>query len=568
MNIYTWGMLASILVYLLIGNWAGRRVRSLDDYFVAGRQAPTLLIVGSLVASLLSTAAFLGEVGLAYTGFGSLMLILVGVNVFGYVSGALLFGRHLRRSRALTVAEYLGRRFDSRPVQAVAGVTIVVGLGAYLVAVTQGMALVITQVSDMPYGWALVMVWAGYTLFTFKAGSRGVVITDTVMFVLFTLVAFVALWFILDAVGGWVRAIESLALYAQKPGIISWHGAAAPGARFETPAAGLAWALILGFAWGLVVAVSPWQASRYLMARDEHTVLRAACGASISAMCFYPVLMLSGAAINLSNPAIEPPERAMLWAAVNLMPPAAGMLLLSGILAAGLSSATTFLSLVGFSASHDILRPRRVRESARLRISRLTMVAVGLVVLALAFAFPPRILWITYFAGTVFASSWGPAALMSVWSRRITADGAFWGIVTGFVGNVVPKALDMAGLLDLPTWADPILIGAALSTVVILLVSRQGRVRIAERRFREVLHEMPAQERAPRARLRTLWWARWMLISGGVLSVSMYVFWTLPYAAALQRPVSMFSGEAALALGWGLPLIIGGLVLRGHLRRG
>ncbi|MDX1381602.1 MAG: hypothetical protein R3233_10795, partial [Xanthomonadales bacterium] len=352
-----------------------------------------------------------------------------------------------------------------------------------------------------------------------------------------------------------------------KPGIISWHGAAAPGAQFETPAAGLAWALILGFAWGLVVAVSPWQASRYLMARDEHTVVRAACGASISAMCFYPVLMLSGAAINLSNPAIEPSERAMLWAAVNLMPPAAGTLLLSGILAAGLSSATTFLSLVGFSASHDILRRRRARESARLRVSRLTMIAVGLLVLALAFAFPPRILWITYFAGTVFASSWGPVALMSVWSRRITAAGAFWGIVAGFVGNVVPKALDMVGVVELPTWADPILLGAALSTVVILLLSRRGQVSAAERRFRELLHEVPAKERAPLAKLRTLWWARWMLVSGVVLSVLMFAFWTLPYDGALQRPVWTFSGEAALALGWGLPLIVGGLVLRAHLRR-
>ena len=38
----------------------------------------------------------------------------------------------------------------------------------------------------------------------------------------------------------------------------------------------LTYALILGLAWGIVVAVSPWQASRYLMARNEHTVIRSA----------------------------------------------------------------------------------------------------------------------------------------------------------------------------------------------------------------------------------------------------------------------------------------------------
>lgn len=567
MNLYTWGMLASILVYLVIGNWAGRRVRNLDDYFVAGRQAPTLLIVGTLVASLLSTNAFLGEVGLAYSGFGALMLILVAVNVLGYLSGAMLFGRQLRRSRALTVAEYFGRRFDSRRVQVAAGVTILVGLGSYLVAVTQGAALVVTQVSDMPYAWALVMVWVGYTLFTLNAGSRGVVITDTVMFLLFTLVAFGALWFIIDAAGGWGVAIEGLALFPDKPGIISWHGAVAPDAAYTTPAQGFTWAVVLGVAWAAVVAVSPWQASRYLMARNEHTVLRAACGACAAIMVFYPVLMLCGAAINLANPDVQPNERAMLWAAVNLMPPLVGTLLLSGIMAAGLSSATTFLSLVGFSASHDIFRPRERSEAARLRISRLAMLAVGVLALVLAFVFPPRILWITYFAGTVFASSWGPVAIMSVWSRRITAGGAFWGIVSGFISNVVPKALDMLGILDLPYWADPILIGALVSTLVILAVSRGGEVSEAENRYAAALHVVPEEELGPNRIRRTRRWVGIMVFGGLALAALMLLAWAVPYGRAIGDLSPWLSGEAVLAAGWGLSVVTSGVLLAWYLRR-
>ena len=74
MNAYTAGILLSLAVYLAVGTWAGRKVRHLEDYFVAGRQAPTLLILGTLVASLLSTTAFLGEVGMAYSGYGALVL--------------------------------------------------------------------------------------------------------------------------------------------------------------------------------------------------------------------------------------------------------------------------------------------------------------------------------------------------------------------------------------------------------------------------------------------------------------------------------------------------------------
>ena len=69
--------------------------------------------------------------------------------------------------------------------------------------------------------------------------------------------------------------------------------------------------------------------------------------------------MFCGAAINLGNPAIEPAEGAMIWAAQHLMPTLAGVVVIAGIVAAGLSSATTFLSLVAFSASHDVVPPGR-----------------------------------------------------------------------------------------------------------------------------------------------------------------------------------------------------------------
>ena len=53
---------------MIIGGYSGRRVKQLDDYFVAGRRAPTLLIVGTLVASVFSTSLFLGEAGFTYDG--------------------------------------------------------------------------------------------------------------------------------------------------------------------------------------------------------------------------------------------------------------------------------------------------------------------------------------------------------------------------------------------------------------------------------------------------------------------------------------------------------------------
>jgi len=140
MDIYSGAILASLIIYIAVGNYAGRRVKKLDDYFVAGRRAPTLLIVGTLVASVLSTNAFLGETGFVYEGQAGPYLLWPPIAAMGYIFGALLFGRYLRRSRALTVADYFGKRFNSHRVQVAAGITIIFGLGGYLLAVTQGTA--------------------------------------------------------------------------------------------------------------------------------------------------------------------------------------------------------------------------------------------------------------------------------------------------------------------------------------------------------------------------------------------------------------------------------------------
>ena len=39
MDIYTSSILISIVIYALVGNYAGRKVKHLEDYFVVGRQS-------------------------------------------------------------------------------------------------------------------------------------------------------------------------------------------------------------------------------------------------------------------------------------------------------------------------------------------------------------------------------------------------------------------------------------------------------------------------------------------------------------------------------------------------
>ena len=497
MDIYTIAIVVSLIVYIAVGNYAGRRVKKLDDYFVAGRNAPTILIVGTLVASLISTNAFLGETGFVYDGQAGPYLLWPGIAATFYIYGALFFGRYLRRSRAITVAEFFGKRFNSQRVQTAAGITIILGLGGYLLAVTQGAAYLLTQVVDVDFNVALVIAWVSYTAFTMYSGTKGVILTDTLMFLLFSSVALAALVFLIHNAGGMSQAVSDLSSLPSKPDLMSWAGTVGEDSTFSSGMHFAFWNVTLAVAWGFVYAVSPWQSSRYLIAKDEHVVLRAAMIAAISLAFLEITLYFAGAVVNLTDPDIRPSHQVMIHAAKNILPSVLGAGLLAGIMAAALSSASTFLSLVGFSVSNDVFPHKAIDDQKMLRITRWTMLGIGIVVLMIAFVTPVDLFWLTYFVGTLFASSWGAVAMMSIWSKRITADAAFWGIISGFVFNAGPKALETLGWITLPIWLDPILLGGLVSLIVVLVLSRMGEVSREERVFRMRLHRTPESELDP-----------------------------------------------------------------------
>ena len=535
--IFAAGVIFSFLVYLVIGMLVGRRVKSQSDYYVAGRSAPTLLVSGTLVASFLSTVAFMGEVGFAYDGYAVLMLILTPLNASGYVIGVLLFGRYLRRSEVLTVPEFFGKRFDSRALQAVAGGTVLVGIGAYLVAVTQGMSLLVSDLMGINFGIALLVVWVAYTAFTLISGSPGVLINDTIMFFIFMIAGVLGMLFLIGEAGGPSSVVSELVGLQGKPGILSPHGVVTgPNAAYGSPAEAVLWAVTLGIVWATIVAVSPWQSSRYLMAKNEHVSVRSGFVAMICVLFLYIFLMLGGATINVFNPDISPSETAFIWAAKNVLPIWLGVIVVTGIVAAGLSSAAAFLALIGFSAAHDIapnfLRTERDERTA-LRFSRSVMLVLGLIVLAVTYISPPAVFTIGYFAATLFAASWGPVAILCIFSERITARGAIAGMVAGFLTVFVLQGLvEFAGVV-LPIWADPVILGFAASFLGIFVGSLGQRQSETGLEFRRSILTVPTEDTEPGKVTRTGRFALVTAALSGLLILTLFILYFLPLSQTL-----------------------------------
>ncbi|OED45120.1 sodium:solute symporter [Endozoicomonas sp. (ex Bugula neritina AB1)] len=528
MNIYTIGVLTSISFYILIGSYAGRKVKNLDDYYVYGRNAPTLLIVGTMFASMLSTNGFMGDTAYSYSGNITTIMLLNALCAVGYVIGPLFFGRYIRRAKVNTMPSYFWRRFNSVRIRRLAGLTTVVSLFAYLISVILGTGLLMETLLGFSRVECLIIAWLCFTLFTFYSGSYGVVLTDTLMCIFFLVVTLIAGPYIFNAAGGISNLLENLVTNPDTPsGLLDYHGNVGSDSRFDT----VAYGFTMGIIWMITVAVSPWQAGRNLMAKNEHVIIRSGVITALLTVIFLLYLHLMAISVIPLNPGMEQPERVLIWAALEVMPKLVGVVMLAGIMTAGLSSASTFLSVVSFSISSDIMNLRFANETAQLKFTRMVVVLVGFLALVIALMNPGSIRIIAWFASTIIAASWGYVAFASVWSKTLTERGAYYAMLGGFFGYLGSKLLVEVFEVPLYNFLEPFFIGLAISATLGILGSR-GQVRTKEEvTFLEKLHEIPVEE------TRVVDYQRdqaygWGLVFAGIgVSVFLIRYWAVPYNA-------------------------------------
>lgn len=522
MNIYFIGMVISFIIYLVIGFFISRRVKDANDFYVAGRNAPILLIVGSMIASYVSTGMFMGDAGEYYSGIFSPMTILATMQVVGYIVGAVFFGRYLRRSQVMTIPDFFGKRFCSEKLRNLATITAIITMTVYLLSVVQGVGTLMHVVTGVEYNTCIILAILVFSIVTVASGSRGVLITDTLMFSVFTIALVISVFVITGKAGGWYSVVDQLNHFEIKD-LLSWHGNL--DYMYPTGLENVIWGVVYGIVWMSVCMVGPWQSSRYLMAKNEHTVVRSSI---FSALGIFSLQLLAGMAavtVNLFHPEMESASHVLIWAAMNILPTLLGVVLLTGVLAAGISSATTFLSLIGSSVANDIYKGK----GDSIKIGRLSMVAVSVVVLLLAVFNPPQILWIMYFGGAIVASAWMPVALTSILSKRITKTGAFAGMLTGFVGCFSLKLYSNMAHVTLPAICDPVIVGIVLNVIGIVIGSSLTQVSDEEQKARAALFVIPEEEKDPKEREKTLKYMKLAPVLGIIVATVLTLVWAVPY---------------------------------------
>lgn len=521
MNVFFWGTALSFLMYLIISSFISKRIKTIDDFFVAGRNAPLILIVGSMIASLLSASMFTGEVGEFYMGMFSPMMILYTIELAGYFVGAVYFGKFLRRSKAYSVSEFFGKRFCSDKLKKLASLITIVVATVYLMSVMQALATLMSTITNISYNLCLIIGVVVFAAISITSGSKGVLITDTIMFCIFTLSIVLAMIVLVGKSGGWTAVVTELRDHSIQ-GMMSWTGNLSY--IYPTGLENILYGVVYGLVWFSVCAVGPWQSSRYLMAKNEHTVIRSSVVVALGTFFVQLPFAMSAVSLRLFDIDVESPAQTLIWAAMNILPTFLGVFLLTGALSAGVSSATTLLSLVGTNVSMSFVK----KSDNKIKVSRIAMLVVSVVVLALAVTNPPQIFWIIYMGASIIASSWMPVAMAAAFSKRVTKVGAFAGMLTGFVSTFALKVIGNTLGITYPVYLDPVVVGMILNCIAMIIGSALTKVSEEEKAEREALLVTPESEKDPKEVKKTLKYMKFAPFVGLVITITLILIWVIP----------------------------------------
>jgi sodium/pantothenate symporter len=267
------------------------------------------------------------------------------------------------------------------------------------------------------------------------------------------------------------------------------------------------------------------------MAKNEHTIIRSAVFVVIGCFAINYIVEIGATFFHLFDIGETASTQVYVWAAMNLLPPVLGVILITGIIAAGISSSTTFLSLIGSSIANDLFKTQD--ENKKVLVSKASMIVVALIVIFIACTNPANIWWIMQIGATVVICSLLPPAIASIWSKKTTKAGAFAGMLVGFTVSFLMKIIGTSLGITYPIYCDVYFVATAANIIAMLVVNRFTTVSNVEMERREALFVVPSGEsdvieiEKTRKAIKSLIWI------GLGISIFCIITWVIPYNIGL-----------------------------------
>ncbi|EAI7062882.1 sodium/proline symporter PutP [Campylobacter coli] len=462
---------AALMLY--IGFYFYRQNKNTEDYFLGGRSLGPVVSALSAGASDMSGWLLMGLPGALYASGLIESYIAIGLSIGALLNWSFV-AKRLRIytsviANSITIPDYFETRFDDDKhiLRIVCAIVILIFFTFYVSSGLVGGAKLFEATFGIRYEYALTTGTLIIVAYTFLGGYKAVCWTDLLQGLLMMGALIVVPAVMLYHLGGFGEAMA--VIEEIKPNALSMGKGIG------------ALSIVSALAWGLGYFGQPHILVRFMSIRSTKDI-PAATFVGISWMvisligaCFIGLLGI--AYVHKFELTLQDPEKIFIVMSQLLFNPWIAGILLSAILAAIMSTASSQLLVSSSTIAEDFYKRIFNKEASNktvMNLGRIGVLLVALVAFVISTDKESSVLSIVAYAWAGFGASFGSVMLFSLFWSRMTRIGAILGMITGAVMVVLWKNY-LAELFNFPIYE--IVPGFVAASAVIIIASLLTQVR-------------------------------------------------------------------------------------------
>ncbi|MDD3251731.1 MAG: sodium/proline symporter [Lachnospiraceae bacterium] len=494
------GIVAAIIIYLLgmiyVGFYFSKKGsgNSADEFYLGGRKLGPLVTAMSAEASDMSSWLLMGLPGVAYlSGIADAGWTAIGLAVGTYLNW-LIVAKRLRRYSvacdAITIPDFFSRRYrdDKNILMCIAAIIILIFFIPYTASGFKAVGTLFSSLFGAEYHTAMIIgaiVIVGYTVL---GGFMAVSTTDLIQSIVMSIALVVIVFYGIHLAGGWdavVTNAESLKGYLSMTAMHDMATGESTPYGFIT--------ILSTTAWGLGYFGMPHILLRFMAIGDENKLKTSRRIASVWVVISMFVAILIGIIGYSVSTAGRIPMFATSSESETIVIRLAGSLgthnfllslvagvVLAGILACTMSTADSQLLTAASGVSQNLLQDFlkiKLSSKASMMAARLTVVAIAVVSVALAWDPNSSVFYIVSFAWAGFGAAFGPVMLFSLFWKRTNFAGALAGMISGGVMIFVWKFIvrPLGGAWNIYELLPAFLVGCLAIVIVSLATAAPSK---------------------------------------------------------------------------------------------
>lgn len=447
------GVVAIFLLFAYVGYRSSKQVKNMSDFTLASGNLGKIKSAFSLAATEFGGSSLVGAMALCYTvGVAGAWWDWSAVPAF-VLLGIFFIGK-IKLPHMVTVTDFFEKRY-CRKAKLFASIMHLLAIATQLSTQFMVGAVALNGVLGVPKAVGLLVSVGMVVLYTMAGGLVAVVNTDVVQFVIIVVSILVALPISLYHAGGFGGLREAL------PDSFFSFGSMDMGTVAS-------WCLFCFFTY----ATSQHYIQRIFASKDKATARFSFIFTGVSYFFYGLCVSIIGICIAALIPGLQDPNQGYSLLIRDFMPAGVAGLILGGIFAASMSTASSMLLAASTLFVNDIYEPlasKRKDHSEQRSLKTIRVVTFAICALSLVVSMlMNNIVNIMYLGGLFYSTAVFFPLIIGLFWRRATAPAAFCSMIAAVVAGLVSEfflAGQMPGLLGMPSNMM-----AALTSLAVLLI--------------------------------------------------------------------------------------------------